>query len=106
MAVGPDAVWVLNQDDGTVSRIDPRTNGVVATVRVSDGRVPGGDITAGPDSVWVRTEKELATEVDPARNAVVRVLGPAAGSGGIALTDGAVWITAHDVHLVHRVPTG
>jgi virginiamycin B lyase len=105
-AVGEDAVWVLNQDDGTVSRIDPDTNTVVATVRVSDGRVPGGDIAAGDGAVWVRTATELATAIDPATDDVVRVLGPEAGSGSIAVTPGAVWITAHDVRQVNRVPTG
>jgi YVTN family beta-propeller protein len=106
MAVGDDAVWVLNQDDGTVSRIDPDTDTVTATVRVSDGRIPGGDITAGDGAVWVRTETELATAIDPATDEVVRVLGPAKGSGSVAVTPGAVWITAHDVRQVYRVPTG
>jgi hypothetical protein len=41
-----------------------------------------------------------------ATDEVVRVLGPAAGSGSIAVTPDAVWITAHDVLEVYRVPTG
>lgn len=106
MAVGEDAVWVMNQDDGTVSRIDPRTDAVAATVRVSTGRIPGGDIAAGDGTVWVRTETELATAVDPETNEVVRVLGPPAGSGSIAVTEGAVWLTAHDEFVIHRVPAG
>jgi virginiamycin B lyase len=106
MTVGEDAVWVINQDDGTVSRIDPETDAVVATVRVSDGRIPGGDIAAGDGAVWVRTATELATAIDVATDEVVRVLGPATGSGSIAVTPGAVWITAHDVREVYRVPTG
>ncbi|WP_146146061.1 hypothetical protein [Geodermatophilus tzadiensis] len=105
MAVGDDAVWVMNQDDGTVSRIDPETDAVVATVQVSTGRIPGGDIAIGDDAVWVRTEAELATAVDPRTNEVVRVLGPPAGSGSIAVTEGAVWVTAHDQFVIHRVPT-
>ncbi|MGY1804840.1 hypothetical protein ACI78T_16280 [Blastococcus sp. SYSU D00922] len=106
MAVGDDAVWVMNQDDGTVSRVDPETDEVAATIQVSDGRIPGGDIAFGDGAVWVRTESELATAVDPGTDEVVRVLGPAAGSGSIAVTDGAVWLTAHDAFVVQRVPTG
>jgi len=105
MAVGEDAVWVMNQDDGTVSRIDPETDAVAATVQVSDGRIGGGDIAVGDDAVWIRTATELATSVDPATDEVTRVLGPAAGSGSIAVTDGAVWLTAHDDFVVQRVPT-
>jgi virginiamycin B lyase len=96
----------MNQDDGTVSRIDPDTDTVVATVKVSDGRIPGGDIAAGDGAVWVRSESELATAIDVATDEVVRVLGPAAGSGSIAVTPNAVWITAHDVLEIYRVPTG
>jgi virginiamycin B lyase len=106
MAVGDDAVWVMNQDDGTVSRIDPETDSVVAAVQASEGRIPGGDIAFGDGAVWVRTESELATAVDPETNEVTRVLGPAAGSGSIAVTDGAVWLTAHDDFVIQRVPTG
>ena len=106
MTVGEDAVWVMNQDDGTVSRIDPETDAVVATVRVSDGRISGGDIAAGDGAVWIRTGTELATAIDVVTDEVVRVLGPATGSGSIAVTPGAVWITAHDVRQVYRVPTG
>ncbi len=104
LTVTDDAVWVLNGGDGTVSRIDPDTDEVVATVQVSEGAISGGDIVGDDGSVWARTAKELAVEVDPATNEVVRVLGPAAGSGSIALSDGAVWITAHDTFEVHRVP--
>jgi len=105
MAVSDDAVWVMNQDDGTVTRIDPEGDSVAATIQVSDGRIPGGDIAAGDDAVWVRTESELATMVDPGNDEVTRVLGPAAGSGSVAVTDGAVWLTAHDDFVVQRVPT-
>ncbi len=40
---GADAVWVGNTLDGTVSRIDPGTNAVSATIPVGDGpRKPRG----------------------------------------------------------------
>ncbi len=50
LTVSEDAVWVLNGIDGTVSRINPETNEVEATVRVSEGSVSGGDIAAGNGS--------------------------------------------------------
>jgi hypothetical protein len=73
---------------------------------VSSGFVSGGDIAAGGGSVWVRPTHELAVQVDAGTGRVVRVLGPPDGSGSIAVTDGAVWITAHDSVSVHRVPLG
>ena len=40
VAVGAGAVWVANRADGTVSKIDPRTDSVTATIPV--GRGPAG----------------------------------------------------------------
>jgi YVTN family beta-propeller protein len=34
VAVGAGSVWVANSYSGTISRIDPATNRVVATIRV------------------------------------------------------------------------
>jgi virginiamycin B lyase len=104
LTVTDDAVWVLDNVDGTVSRIDPDTDEVVATVTVSAGSIEGGDIAAGEGSVWARTTQELATEVDAQTNEVVRVLGPPAGSGSVAVAGGMVWLTAHDARTTYRVP--
>ena len=57
-------MWVLNQADGTVSRIDPKTNEVVATIDVGVPG-PGGDIAAGEGAVWVRATKVLLSVIDP-----------------------------------------
>jgi YVTN family beta-propeller protein len=50
VAVGLGSVWVANNLEGTVSRIDPRTNRVVDTIKV------GGNptwIAVTADRVWV-----------------------------------------------------
>ena len=43
VATGPDAIWVLNSESATVSRVDPNSLAVVATYKVG----------AGPDSIAV-----------------------------------------------------
>jgi YVTN family beta-propeller protein len=53
VAIGENAIWVANSGDGTVSRIDPRTRTVVATIRV--GNRPVG-IAAGGGLVWVAVQ--------------------------------------------------
>jgi YVTN family beta-propeller protein len=92
-------VWVLNQKDGTVSRIDPKTSKVVATIEVG---VPGlgGDIAAGEGAVWVRASKVLLSVIDPKTNQVVKRFGPAQGSGAVRAGNGRVWVSAHDVNKV------
>jgi len=63
------------------------------------------DLSAAADAVWVRTEEVLAVEIDPRTNEVAQRIGPPSGSGGVAITDDAVWFSAHDVHAVWRLPT-
>jgi virginiamycin B lyase len=50
VAVGANAVWVANEADGTVSRIDPRRNEVTETIQVGAEPV---DLVAGLGAVWV-----------------------------------------------------
>lgn len=103
LSVGPDAVWVMNQV-GEVTRIDPATDTVVATISANRSGIQGGDIVASADAVWVQANSLLGVEIDPDTDEVVQRLGPARGSGSIAITaDGAVWITAHDVFTLYRL---
>jgi YVTN family beta-propeller protein len=50
IAVGEGAVWVANHDGRSISRIDPKTNRVVATIRLGN---PRSEIAAGEGSIWV-----------------------------------------------------
>ena len=102
LAVGEDAVWVMNQRDGSVSRVSG-SGEVVATVVVSDVPIHGGDISVGGGRVWVRIEQDLVVTVDPATNAVVDRYGPPSGSGSVAADDDAAWVSAHDTASVYRL---
>ena len=53
IAVTPDAVWVVNKDDGTLSRIDPATNKVERTVPI--GQAPAGIVFA-EGLLWVTVQ--------------------------------------------------
>ena len=103
LAIGEDAVWVMNQGDGSVSRVD-RTGAVVATIPVSSAPIRGGDIAVGGGAVWVRTEQDLVVRIDPTTNAVTERYGPPSGSGSVAADDDALWVTAHDSSSLWRLP--
>lgn len=106
LAIGPDSVWVINQL-GNVFRVDPDSNEVVVTIEASPSGIIGGDIVATADAVWVQASDYLGVQIDPATNSVVQRVGPNEGSGSVAITDdGAVWITAHDVATLYRIPPG
>ena len=53
MAVGEAAVWVANAAEGSVSRIDPATNEVDATIPVGN-RLAG--LAVAEDAIWVSVQ--------------------------------------------------
>ncbi len=101
--VGEGGVWVMNQLDGSVSRIDPQTN-TAATITVDPGAIQGGDISVGAGYVWLRASAELVVQIDPRSDEVVARYGPALGSGSVDAGGGAVWVSAHDVTSLFRLP--
>jgi ABC-type branched-subunit amino acid transport system substrate-binding protein/DNA-binding beta-propeller fold protein YncE len=106
IAVGEGAVWALNTEDDTVSRIDPGSKRVVKTFE-SAGRP--SDLAVGAGAVWVgngggryRNFTESISRVDPDSAAITRTqklpdtTEGAAGSTNpglprIAVGAGAVW---------------
>jgi streptogramin lyase len=103
LAVGEGAVWTLNQGNGSVSRIEPTTGRVSATI-AARAVGEGGDIAAGGGWVWVRGSEVLLVRIDPRTNTVVQVYGPPSGSGAVTVGSDAVWLSAHDVSTVWRLP--
>jgi hypothetical protein len=103
LAIGEDAVWVMNQTDGSVSRVDAGGS-VVATVTVSDAPIRGGDIAVGGGIVWVRTEQDLVVGIDAGTNEIEHRYGPPSGSGSVATDGDVAWITAHDTSSLWRLP--
>jgi streptogramin lyase len=104
LAVGEGGVWTLNQGDGSLTRLDPASGEVVTTIS-AQVIGEGGDITTGLGSVWVRGSDFLLTSVDPGTNAVDARYGPPSGSGGVIVASGAVWLSAHFVGKVWRLPS-
>ena len=84
-------MWTLNQGDGTVTRVDPKTNKVVATIEVG---VPGtgGEIAAGEGSVWVTVFQFPISRIDPMTNKVVQQF---KGDGGDSIRGeaGYIWLS-------------
>lgn len=102
LAVGADAVWVMNQRDGSISRVSAAGE-VLGTTKIAD-RIEGGDIAVGGGSVWVQPGGQLLVQLDPSNGEVLAEYGPRSGSGSVAADDAAVWVSAHDVSAVWRLP--
>jgi len=91
IAAGEGGVWVLGQGAGDVTRIDPGTATVVATIPLE---VPGdgGCIVTGGGSVWVTMPDTPISRIDAKTNTVTERF---TGEGGdcIGFADGSVWLS-------------
>ena len=110
VAVGPNpkgvlttdaAVWVANTRGGSVARIDPATNTVVATVSPTGPTGPSGPnwLAEGLGSIWVGVPNSSSiVRIDEATNAIVARITVVKNSpcGGLAVGPAAVWITGCD----------
>jgi virginiamycin B lyase len=94
VVTGHGAVWVTS-GRGALARIDPRTDQVIAMVRLPGDTT--GRVAAGAGAVWVAENVLGVYRIDPASNAVVAKIlvpgrqGPLA-VGTVAVEDGAVWL--------------
>jgi hypothetical protein len=92
---------VLNQSDGSVSKIDPVANRVAATIAV-DVPGDGGCIAAGLGSVWVSMPGTPLVRIDPRADSVAERY---TGAGGDCLSTGfgSVWLSNRDFGTVWRI---
>ena len=86
---------------GRLFHIDPKLNGVVASVQVGRQTVGGGSsvptghsIAVGDKAVWVANGGDgTLMQIDPARNVVVRTIRVGRGVDGVTVGDGYVWVS-------------
>ena len=115
VAVGAGSVWVSDDIDGTLRRIDPESNEVVATIAV--GQSASG-VAVGAGGVWVPVPLEdRVKRIDPATEAVADTVPVEGGPAAIAVGAGAVWVTSRrngtvtridpgTAHVTHTIPLG
>ena len=88
------SIWVPNDHSGSVSRIDPETNEVVATIQVVE--TPSGGpvhVSAGADRVWAASPKgNLVSGIDPSTNEVVVEITVPEITCGTTISSDRLWI--------------
>jgi YVTN family beta-propeller protein len=112
----PAGVWVvesnMNPDVSLTSmfvgRIDPEFDTLSSGVRIGNVIPSGpGAVAAQGNSVWVAPSTGLLTRLNATTGRVAHQLDPNASPAGIAIGDGAVWLTDSEADNVVRLdPTG
>jgi len=104
VTLGDGSVWVINQDDQTVQRLDPETGEVLAT-KASLGTPTG--IAYGEDAVWITNGFGSAegtsqvVRVNPADDSV-RSAFETPGAKAIVVAFGSIWLADENGDRVLR----
>jgi len=101
IVAGAGSIWILIDAKGTLARIDPATNTVVAEVYVAPGSY---GLAYGDDALWVTSsERNTVTRVDPYTNLVVETIAVGKTPRFIAAGGGAVWALNQGDGSVSRI---
>ncbi|HET7047977.1 MAG TPA: ABC transporter substrate-binding protein [Solirubrobacteraceae bacterium] len=112
IAASNNGIWVVEatprSSSVAVRRIDPQFDTPEPERRL--GNVVGGSpgwIAAQGNAVWVAPSYGLLARFDAASGRLIKQQDPNASPAGIAVGDGAVWVTDGDANNVTRIdPTG
>jgi YVTN family beta-propeller protein len=103
LAIAFGSIWVPICSDGSVQRVDPKSQKIVATIPSGVANTEGG-ITAGEGSIWMPSDAAgVLSRIDPATNQVVSKISIPSDSFTAAFDAGSVWITSTKNNLLTRV---
>ena len=101
LATGVGSVWVITDARGTVARIDPLANTVVAEIYTTPGAT---SLAFGEGGLWVASaSKNLLTRINPYNNLIIERIPVSSGPSDIAIGEGAVWTWNQDDGSVTRI---
>jgi YVTN family beta-propeller protein len=99
LALGEGAVWSTTNDVSTLTRIDPDSNAVVASIQVARRNAcpefprSCGEVAAGNGAVWVSHPSDnTMSRIDARTNRVTATIPVGPQPTAIGITPGAVWV--------------
>lgn len=101
IAATADSIWALTDNRGTVSRIDPQQNAVVAEFRVY---ADCGSLVFGEGALWMACPAEgRVLRIDPQTNLVDKSIEVAAQPEALAIGEGSVWALCAKEGKIDRI---
>jgi YVTN family beta-propeller protein len=103
LALAFGSVWVPICSDGSIQRVDLKSQKIVASIPSGVANDEGG-IADGAGSIWMPSDKAgVLSRIDPATNKVVSKISIPEGSFTAVFDAGSVWITSTKGNLLTRV---
>jgi YVTN family beta-propeller protein len=101
LAATADSIWALTDTHGTLSRIDPVQNAVVAEFRVP---VDCGSLLSAETALWLACPAEnKVLRIDPQTNLVDKSIDVAAQPEALASGEGSIWILCAKDGKIDRI---
>jgi YVTN family beta-propeller protein len=102
IATGAGGVWITDDADNTVTRLDPSSeNAVIGTISVGQGPTA---VAVGAGAVWVaNTQDDTVSRIDPRTATVTDTIPVGRRPTGVAVGQGAVWVANSLSGTVSRV---
>src|SRR4051812_4003692 len=89
VAIGAGSFWILTDRKGTLARVEPATNKIVAEIYVAPGSYA---VAFGGDAVWVTSsEKNVLTRVNAQTNVVEETIPVGPKPRFLTVGEGGVW---------------
>jgi virginiamycin B lyase len=103
LAIAFGSIWVPICSDGSVQRVDPKSQQIIATIPSGVANTEGG-ITDGAGSIWMPSDAAgVLSRIDPGTNKVVSKISIPPDSYTAVFDSGSVWITSTKNNLLTRV---
>ena len=100
LTTGAGAVWTLNQGDGSLTRVDPRTHEAATIPLGTPGH--GGDIAFGNGKIWTTMPKVPLSLID-AMSDRLECQWVGAGGDSLNLGHGSLWLTDYHAGTLERI---
>ncbi|MFM2123672.1 MAG: hypothetical protein RL328_123, partial [Acidobacteriota bacterium] len=97
------SLWIADCASGSITRMEPKTGKVEATLNIGAGKVRFG-LVATPDSVWAFTDnKTTLSRIDPDTNAVVGEVRIPSSCNSMLYADSSIWAVCPEENQLLRV---
>ena len=97
------SIWVIENEEGTLTRVDPTTGHLTATVRVDPFPTR---VAAGAGALWVINSSGTVNRIDPSTDRVVATVPLPADMTGVAIAgdDAGIWVCGEGGWIVRIDP--